>query len=273
MSTRGRSVPVAGSASHGSGCWRRRGARAARRLAADHRRAHRGRLETKRTYYQLFADRRACLETAMEHAEVSLRADAQPAPEDQLPLVLRRLAAALRADPTRAWLAVVEPRAQRAPPRAPDGAVATRAFVALAADHLGTKGGAGSLEEAVEPAAYLELAQRLGRHAALREAQRPVGLDTFAPPRYGHPADAVANQPPPRLSMLARSTLLHLDAHPGDSNCAVAAAVGTVIRLESGEPPSSNAREVPAHPSHTRKGRANHWSLTDAGRSLVDRLR
>ncbi len=207
----------------------------------------------------------------MEHAKLSLHADAEPGPQDEVPLVLRRLAAALRADPTRAWLAVVEPLAQRSSPRGVGGAVATRAFVALAADRLGTQRGLASLDEAVEPAAYLELSQRLGRRAALKEAQRPVALDILAPPRFGHHAAAVATDPPPRLSMLARSTLLHLDAHPGDSNCVIAAAVG--IRLESQASRHLRTLERAQLLRRVRKGRSNHWYLTDAGRSLVERLR
>jgi AcrR family transcriptional regulator len=274
MSTRGRSVPVAGSTSPRERLLASAGALARlddwQRITVERICDHAG--VSKRTYYQLFADRQACLEAAMEHAEMSLRVDAESGPQDELPLVLRRLASALHADPTRAWLAVVQPRAQRGAPRAPDdGAVATRAFVALAADRLGTKRGVGSLEEAVEPAAYLELAQRLGRHAALREAQRPVQLDIVTPPRFNHRADVQTHEPPPRLSMLARSTLLHLDAHPGDSNCAVAAAVG--IRLESQASRHLRTLEKSQLVRHTRKGRTNHWYLTDAGRSLVDRLR
>jgi AcrR family transcriptional regulator len=273
MSARGRSVSVAGSASPRERLLASAGALARlddwQRITVERICDHAG--VSKRTYYQLFADRRACLKAAMEHAEVSLRVDAEPDAEDGLPLVLRRLAAALRADPTRAWLAVVEPRAQRASPRGVDGAVATRAFVALAADRLGTRGGVGSLDEAVEPAAYLELAHRLGRHAALREAQRPVRLDVVTPARFRHQADAETHEPPPRLSMLARSTLLHLDAHPGDSNCAVAAAVG--IRLESQASRHLRTLEKSQLVRRTRKGRSNHWYLTDAGRSLADLLR
>lgn len=269
MSTRGRSVPVAGSTSSRERLLASAGALARlddwQRITVERICEHAG--VSKRTYYQLFADRRACLESAMEHAEVSLRVDAESAPEDDLPLVLRRLAAALRADPTRAWLAVVEPRAQRAASRDLDGAVATRAFVALAADRLGTQRGASSLDEAVEPAAYLELAQRLGRRAALKEAQRPAGVDLVAGPRFEHHG----GEAPPRLSMLARSTLLHLDAHPGHSNCAVAAAVG--IRLESQASRHLRTLEKSQLVRRVRKGRSNHWYLTDAGRSLVDRLR
>ncbi|MES1193026.1 MAG: hypothetical protein ABUM26_01790 [Solirubrobacterales bacterium] len=273
MSTRGRSVSVAGSASPRERLLASAGALARlddwQRITVERICDHAG--VSKRTYYQLFADRRACLEAAMEHAETSLRVDAKPDSEDDLPLVLHRLAAALRADPTRAWLAVVEPRAQRASPRGLDGAVATRAFVALAADRLGTQRGTDSLDEAVEPAAYLELAHRLGRRAALREAQRLVGHDIVAPLRFEHHTDVVADQAPPRLSMLARSTLLHLDAHPGDSNCAVAAAVG--IRLESQASRHLRTLEKAQLVRHTRKGRTNHWYLTDTGRSLADRLR
>jgi AcrR family transcriptional regulator len=226
---------------------------------------------SKRTYYQLFADRRACLETAIERAGESLRADAEPDPNDGVPLALRRLAAALRADPTRAWLAVVEPRAQRSLPQGLDGAVATRAFAALAADRLGTQRGVGRLDEAVESAAYLELAQRLGRRAALREAQHPVGADIVASLRFEQETAAAARHPLPRLSMLARCTLLHLEAHPGDTNSAVAAAVG--IRLESQASRHLRALERTGLVHHTRTGRSNHWSLTDEGRALVDRLR
>ena len=71
--------------------------------------------------------------------------------------------------------------------------------------------------------------------------------------------------------MLARSTLLHLDAHPGDSNCAVAAAVG--IRLESQASRHLRTLEKAQLVRRIRKGRSNHWYLTDAGRSLADRLR
>jgi AcrR family transcriptional regulator len=273
MSTRGRSVSVAGSASPRERLLASAGALVRldgwQRITVERICDHAG--VSKRTYYKLFADRRACLESAMEHAELSLHADAEPDPEDDLPLVLRRLAAALRADPTRAWLAVVEPRAQRALPQALDGAVATRAFVALAADRLGTERGVGGLDEAVEPAAYLELAHRLGRRAALREAQRPVGFEIAAPPRFAHHAVAVAHDPPPRLSMLARSTLLHLAAHPGDSNCAIAAAVG--IRLESQASRHLRTLEKAQLVRCTRKGRSNRWSLTDGGRSLAERLR
>jgi AcrR family transcriptional regulator len=272
MSTRGRSVPVAGAASPRERLLASAGALARlddwQRITVERICDQAG--VSKRTYYQLFADRRACLEAAMEHAEASLRAEAKPALEDDLPLILRRLAAALRADPTRAWLAVVEPRAQRASPRGLDGAVATRAFVALAADRLGTKHGVGSLEEAVEPAAYLELAQRLGRHAALREAQRPAGPGIVASSRFEQRAVLEAHDPPPRLSMLARSTLLHLDAHPGDSNCVIAAAVG--IRLESQASRHLRTLEKAQLVRRTRKGRSNHWYLTEAGRSLADRL-
>lgn len=273
MSTRGRSVSVAGSASPRERLLAAAGALARlddwQTITVERICDHAG--VSKRTYYQLFCDRRACLETAIERAGESLRSDAEPEPEDGVPLALRRLAAALRADPTRAWLAVVQPRAQRSLPQGLDGAVATRAFAAIAADRLGTQRGVGHLDEAVEPAAYLELAHRLGRRAALREAQHPAGRDIVAPPRFAHLADVQAHEPPPRLSMLARSTLLHLDGHPGDSNCAVAAAVG--IRLESQASRHLRTLEKSHLVCHTRKGRSNHWYLTDAGRSLLDRLR
>jgi AcrR family transcriptional regulator len=272
MSTRGRSVPVAGSASPRERLLASAGALARlddwQRITVERICEHAG--VSKRTYYQLFADRRACLDAAIGEAAAGLRTEADPDPTDDAPVTVRRLAGALRVDPTRAWLAVVVPRAHRTPPQGVDGTLATRALVTLAAERLGSQREAGTLEQLLEPVAYLELAQRLGRRAALREAQRPVGLD-MAPPRFEHQADVEAHEPPPRLSMLARSTLLHLDAHPGDSNCAVAAAVG--IRLESQASRHLRTLEKSQLVHRVRKGRSNHWHLTDAGRSLVDRLR
>ena len=271
MSTRGRSVPVAGSASSRERLLASAGALARlddwQRITVERICDHAG--VSKRTYYQLFPDRRACLETAIARAGESLRADAQPDPEDGVPLALRRLAAALRADPTRAWLAVVEPRAQRAcrrvsTARSPRGR-SLRSPPTASAPSVASA--ALTRPSSLRPTS----SSPTGSAGAPRSEKRSAASELVAPPRFEHHAGVVAGEAPPRLSMLARSTLLHLDAHPGDSNCAVAAAVG--IRLESQASRHLRTLEKAQLVRHTRKGRSNHWSLTDAGRALADRLR
>ena len=273
MNTRGRSVPEVRSAPSRERLLASAGALARlddwQRITVERICDHAG--VSKRTYYELFADRKACLDAAIGEAAAELRTDADPDPDDDAAVAVRRLAGALGVDPTRAWLAVVEPRAHRTPPQGIDDSLATRAFVALAAERLGSHREAGTLEQLLESVAYLKLVQRLGRRAALHEARRPAGLDIVAPRRFETRTAAVTRDPPPRLSMLARSTLLHLEAHPGDSNCVIAAAVG--IRLESQASRHLRTLEKAQLVRRTRKGRSNHWYLTDAGRSLADRLR
>jgi AcrR family transcriptional regulator len=252
---------------------------------------------SKRTFYALFADREDCFVLAVQRSVAWLIdgvASAVVVAGDEWPA---RVGAALSAfylnldaDRLRAWLIVIETvngsdRARDVRRAAleqlvrlvdegrgavpPTGTAAVGAVMELAYRHLTGPDAESSMLTLIAPAAYLVFAPRLGRRAALAEAERLAG-DVVAAPRV-EAADHLAEDSTLRLTRLTEATLLYVAGHPGARNVEIAAAIG----VEHDSQISRHLRRLEDAKAarRTRDGRSNAWELTAVGERLADELR
>jgi AcrR family transcriptional regulator/DNA-binding MarR family transcriptional regulator len=253
---------------------------------------------SKRTFYALFADREDCLVLAVQRSVTWLTDEVASAVAAAGGEWSARVGAALSAfylnldaDRLRAWLIVIETvsgsdrardvRRVALEPLArlvdegrdallpPTGTAAVGAVVELAYRHLTGPDAEASMLSLIAPAAYLVFAPRLGRRAALAEAERIAGAAVAAP--RVDAADHVVEDSALRLTRLMESTLLYLAGHRGARNVEIAAAIG----VEHQSQISRHLRRLEdAKAAHrTRDGRSNAWELTALGERLAGELR
>jgi AcrR family transcriptional regulator len=252
---------------------------------------------SRRTFYDLYVDRDACLHDTLAEAQgrlVGCVAEAVlavgPEWEDRAVAATRALVGTLCADRVLGYLCVVAPLA------AGRDALSLRR---AAMDEIGRLLGA---PPSVEPAADVVLAAALGgvwellrRHLADEEPQSDLTaaatygmLTPFIGRRravirasaLGHPTTFVARWTPSDVQTedlgllvteLTRQTLEYLDEHPDATNIAVARAVD--VRHES-QMSRHLARLQRAGIVQCRKeGRTNAWRLTLRGRDAVRSVR
>ncbi len=258
---------------------------------------------SRRTFYELYADRDACSLEAIGDAQDRLVAHVAAAVaqagaewEDRVVAATRTLVAALCGDPILGHLCVIAPLAA-----GPDALALRRATVDEISRLLGPPppvdvpsdlvlaaalGGVWELlrhylagddvaEHQVSTAAINALlAPFVGRRRAAVRAQAPGDAGTFV--TRWTPASPEADGNGLLVTELTRLTLAYLDAHPGATNVDIARAVD--VRHES-QMSRHLARLRRAGIVERRKeGRSNAWQLTargqDAARSVRDaRLR
>jgi AcrR family transcriptional regulator len=252
---------------------------------------------SKRTFYDLFADREDCFVAAvglaLEHTmsavgpAVARAGRAWPA---RAGAALAAILSSLDGDRIRAWVIAVEAsdgseRARRVRREAfapladlidegagdvpATGTAASAALLELVYRHLTGPEADSSMLALIAPAAYLVLAPRVGRRTALQQAE---ALARAAERTPGPPAPlSLDDVSPLRLTQLTEATLLFLASHPGARNIEIAAAVGVTHESQMSR---HLGRLVEANAAHrVREGRVNAWELTDVGRRLVTQLR
>jgi AcrR family transcriptional regulator len=252
---------------------------------------------SRRTFYDLYVDRDACLLDTLGVAQDRLlRCVSEavvavgPEWEDRAVAATRALVGTLCADRILGYLCVVAPLAagrdalvlQRAtidevgrllgePPRA---AVPTDLVLAAALGgvwelmrrHLVEDGEHGDLAAS---AIYALLAPFIGRRRAVTRASVLSGDPTNFVARWT-PSDAGADHSGLLVTELTRQTLEYLDEHPDATNIAVARAVD--VRHES-QMSRHLARLQRAGVVRLRKqGRTNAWQLTERGSDVARQL-
>jgi AcrR family transcriptional regulator len=256
---------------------------------------------SRRTFYDLYADRGACLQDTLGVAQdrlVGCVAEAVvtvgPEWEDRAVAATRALVGTLCADRILGYLSVVAPLAagrdglilQRAtideigrllgePPR-----IAVPADVVLAAAlggvfELVRRGLTDAHEghgpkDLIAPATYAVLAPFIGRRRAATRAS--VLSDPALFVARWTPSDGGAeHQPGLLVTELTRLTLEYLDAHPDATNISVARAVD--VRHESQMSRHLARLHREGVVQRRKEGRTNAWRLTDRGREAVRSLR
>ena len=252
---------------------------------------------SKRTFYALFNDREDCFVLAVQRSVAWLIDEVAGAVvvagEDWSARVGAALSAFylnLDADRLRAWLIVIETvngsdrardvrrvaleqlvrlvdEGREAIP--PTGTAAVGAVMELAYRHLTGPDAESSMLPLIAPAAYLVFAPRLGRRAALVEAERIAGA-AVAVPRVDA-ADHMVEDNALRLTRLTECTLLYLAGHRGARNVEIAAAIG--VEHESQISRHLRRLEDAKAARRTRDGRSNAWELTALGERLAGELR
>lgn len=252
---------------------------------------------SRRTFYELYVDRDACLLDTLGVAQDRLHScmteavvAVGPEWEDRAVAATRALVGALCADPVLGYLCVVAPLA------------AGREAMSLrcaAVDEIGRLLGE---PPSVEPAADVVLAAALGgvwellrRHLVEEATQDDLAaaaiyalLTPFVGRRravvragaLGHPTTFVARWTPSDVGKgdlgllvteLTRQTLGYLDKHPDATNIAVARAVD--VRHESQMSRHlARLRQAGVVRCH-KQGRTNAWRLTARGRDAVQSIR
>lgn len=265
---------------------------------------------SRRTFYEHFVDAEDCFASAIEDAlgrlwgEVAAQVDAAgDGWAEQVTVAFVTFLAALELDRPRAWMAIMEPLYGNSRARAARQVVVDR-FVTLLergpadedADRVpantaaGTIGGlwelamqhvsggddAVGLDEAAGSAIFLALSPFVGRHEAMRHAygaRKPSEVVTEARARDGAgapAADEMVMQAALRLTELAAATLLHIAAHPGCGNAAIAAALGVAHESQMSRLLRRLADDGLAE--SRREGRSHAWGLTDLGAAVVAQL-
>ncbi len=251
---------------------------------------------SRSTFYALFADREDCFVLAVQRSAmwlVEAVASAVAVAGDEwsarVGAALSAFYLNLDADRLRAWVIVIETvsgsdRAREVRRVAleqlvrlvddghgdlpPTGTAAAGAVMELAYRHLTGPDAESSMLSLVAPAAYLAFAPRLGRRAALVEAER-IANAVVAAPRV-EVVDPLADNAL-RLTRLTESTLLYLAGHRGARNVEIAAAIG--VEHESQISRHLRRLEHAKAARRTRDGRSNAWELTDVGERLASQVR
>jgi len=256
---------------------------------------------SRRTFYDVYVDRDACLLDTLGVAQdqlVGCVADAVVAVgaewEDRAVAAARALVGTLCADRTLGYLCLVAPAAsgrdalilQRMtideigrllgePPQiaVPSGAVLAAAlggvFELLGRRLTDTGQGAGQGDLA-GAATYTLLAPFIGRRRAVIRASVLDDATVFV--TRWTPADAgVDNQPGLLVTELTRLTLEYLSEHPDATNIAVARAVD--VRHESQMSRHLARLQREGVVEHRKEGRTNAWRLTTRGEEAARSLR
>ncbi len=251
---------------------------------------------SRRTFYDLYVDRDACLLDTLGVAQDRLLAcvaeatvTVGPEWEDRAVAATRALVGALCADRILGYLCVVAPLA------------AGREALSLRRAALDEIGRLLGTPPSVEPAADVVLAAALGgvwellrRHLTEEAAQNDLAaaaiyalLTPFVGRRravirasaLGHPAMSVARWTPSDVGKedlgllvteLTRQTLEYLDEHPDATNIAVARAVDVRHESQMSRHLARLRREGVVQ--RRREGRTNAWRLTARGRDAVRSL-
>jgi AcrR family transcriptional regulator len=249
---------------------------------------------SRRTYYELWADRDACLVETLEEGQARLLAavddavgDAPAVWEDRAADVVRALVATLDAEPVVAYLCLhatllygSEGRRIRHEmldavadllgepphlPSTPDFAFlgALGGIFELAGRNLADVGGRADLAAAMT---YTLLAPFVGRRQAIAratvDANPSILVSRWLSSTETSPAGVEL-----LITQLTRETLDHLAAHPGTSNTAIAKAVD--VRHESQMTRHLQRLERAGLVEHRKEGRRNAWRLTALGRDAV----
>jgi AcrR family transcriptional regulator len=257
---------------------------------------------SRRTFYDLYADRNACFLDAVGEAQsrlVSLVAaavaQAGPEWEDRVVAATRTLVSSLCADRVLGYLCVVAPLAAGpdalalrrtamddigrllGPP--PEGDVPADLVLAAALggvwELLRTFLADDVAEHQVTTAAINTLlVPFVGRRRAATRAQAPGDAGTFV--TRWTPSSSEADGEGLLVTELTRLTLAYLDAHPGACNIDIARAVD--VRHESQMSRHLARLQRAGIVQRRKEGRANAWRLTargqDAARCVRDaRLR
>ena len=258
---------------------------------------------SRRTFYELYADRDACFLDAIGEAQGRLVAfvaaavaQAGPEWEDRVVAATRTLVSVLCADRILGHLCVVAPLAGGQDALAlrrsameeisrllgPPPEVDVPADLVLAAAlggvwellrHFLTDGDVAE-HELTTAAINGLLAPFVGRRRAALRAQAPGDAGTFV--TRWTPTSSEADGDGLLVTELTRLTLVYLDAHPGACNVDIARAVD--VRHESQMSRHLARLQRAGIVQRRREGRANAWRLTvrgrDAARSVRDaRLR
>jgi AcrR family transcriptional regulator len=254
---------------------------------------------SRRTFYDLYVDRDACLLDTLGVAQdrlVGCVADAVvavgPEWEDRAVAAMRALVGTLCADRVLGYLCVVAPlgagrealtlrgatideigRVLGEPPQlaAPTDLVLAAALGGvweLVRRHLAEDGEQGDL---AAPAIYALLAPFIGRRRAVTRASVLSGDPKNFVARWT-PSDAGADQPSGLLvTELTRQTLEYLGEHPDATNIAVARAVD--VRHESQISRHLARLQRAGVVRHRKQGRTNAWQLTEQGADVARQLR
>jgi AcrR family transcriptional regulator len=243
---------------------------------------------SKVTFYESFVDVEDCFATAVEEVHEKLWSDVERgiesvAPGDwalSLSAAIVAFLASLEANPTAAWLCVVEPMngvpralaarrqlvarlAELIPVDADDAAPvptapgSVGALWELVLQHLTGQGETRRLTELAGSSIFLVLAPYIGRRAAMQHAMDLPAVPPPAP-ELRPPTTLVSG-----LTQLARSTLLFLADHHGASNAEIGLAVGVPHASQMSRHLHRLEQEGLVH--STRDGRRNAWSLTEVG--------
>jgi AcrR family transcriptional regulator len=249
---------------------------------------------SRRTFYELYADREACSLDAIGEAQGRLVAhvtaavaQAGPEWEDRVVAATRTLMAALCADPILGHLCVIAP-----PAAGPDALALRRAAIDEISRLLGPPpptdvpgdlvlaaalGGVWELlrhhlsdgvaeQQVTTVAINALLAPFVGRRRAATRAQSPGDAGTFVT-RWTPEADSNGLL----VTELTRLTLVYLDAHPGACNVAIARAVD--VRHESQMSRHLARLQRAGIVERRREGRSNAWQLTARGRDAARSVR
>jgi AcrR family transcriptional regulator len=249
---------------------------------------------SRRTFYELYADREACALDAIGEAQSRLVAhvtaavaQAGPEWEDRVVAATRTLVAAVCADPILGHLCVVAP-----PAAGPDALALRRAALDEIAQLLGPPPPVDVPAELVLDAALGGVWELLRNHLSDGVAQQQVttaAINALLAPFVGRRRAATRAQTPgdaapfvtrwtPEadghsvlVTELTRLTLAYLDAHPDATNVEIARAVD--VRHES-QMSRHLARLRRAGMVQRRKeGRSNAWQLTARGQDAAGSMR
>ncbi len=250
---------------------------------------------SRRTFYDLYEDRGACLAETLAEAHGRLLAHvgdavsaAGPVWADRVVAATQALLGAWEADRVLAHLCLlsadggdglaIEPRRESfrrivamladVPQPAPGGegvvVGALGGVWELAARKLTDDAPEGAFTDLGSEAIFLMLAPFVGRRqAAARVAGREVTgayVTRWTPTVSG-------DEPPLLVTELTRHTLEYLVVHPGAANVDIARAVD--VRHESQMSRHLGRLERAGMVTRRKEGRANAWQLTDAGREAA----
>ena len=256
---------------------------------------------SRRTFYELYADREACFVDAHEQAFawltghlVEVVAEAGPVWEDRAVALTQALLEAWDADRVLAHLCLVSSlastgetlRLRRATIARIAGLLADAPAQALLEEpvltgaigsvwELALRGVTddpdGSLTDLTGPAIYLVLAPFVGRrHAAARCAGRGGAVADVT--RWTPAVVGDAEERGLLVTELTGETLRYLAAHPGAANIAIARALD--VRHESQMSRHLSRLERAGMVTRRKEGRTNAWTLTargeEAARTLCD---
>jgi AcrR family transcriptional regulator len=267
---------------------------------------------SRRTFYEYFVDAEDCFASAIEDAlerlwgEVAEEVDA--AGDDwagQVAVAIVTFLAALELDPSRAWMAIMEPLYGNGRARAARQAVVDR-FVALlergpagddgdrvpantaagtigglwelALQHVSGGEGAVGIDEAAGSAIFLALSPFVGRREAMRHAYGARKPSDVVTAQRNRAAESDAPALPPelaeamlRLTALSAATLAHIAGHPGCGNVEIADAVGVAHESQMSRLLRRLADDGLAE--SRREGRSHAWAVTEGGAAVAARLR
>ncbi|HEV7493060.1 hypothetical protein [Baekduia sp.] len=255
---------------------------------------------SRRTFYELYVDRDACLLDAIGEAQRRLVAHVAAAVaqagsewEDRVVAATRTLVAALCADQILGHLCVVAPlaagpdalalrrtamdeigRLLGPPPQTdvPAGLVLAAALGGvweLLRHFLTDDDGDVAEHELTTAAINALLAPFVGRRRAAARAQTPGDVTTFV--TRWTPSSPEADSHGLLVTELTRLTLAYLGAHPGA--CNVDIARGVDVRHESQISRHLGRLEGAGIVARRREGRTNAWRLTARGEEAVRSLR